>query len=211
METSLQRSFRKYREKKGVVFKQTQVRRRRGTRFRKFWLLQEGLCIYCLGRMTTELGFAMTATWDHIVPKSKGGPTNYDNLILACSHCNHLKRDKSVAEFEIYLQRRKGRKPMIYSLVASQDEKTRRTTWLLLRLRGDQRTQFLDGQAKWHDIDSPTPASGFFDSSLKALAVLQRVIIEQVFVKVVSPHPDERVETWEVSPTAIVPIYTPVS
>ncbi len=30
-------------------------------------------------------------TMDHIKPKSKGGPTNEQNLCLSCSTCNHLK------------------------------------------------------------------------------------------------------------------------
>ena len=36
---------------------------------------------------------------DHIIPISKGGTNQEDNLITACSRCNNLKRDLSLKEF----------------------------------------------------------------------------------------------------------------
>jgi hypothetical protein len=41
-------------------------------------------------------------TWDHKVPKSKGGGKG-DNLVLACKRCNQEKGQMSVAEFMEYL------------------------------------------------------------------------------------------------------------
>lgn len=43
-------------------------------------------CAYC-GRRTNKW------TLDHIVPKSKGGPTRRWNLVRCCSHCNGNKSD----------------------------------------------------------------------------------------------------------------------
>lgn len=40
-------------------------------------------CVYCGG---------LAKTWDHLIPKSKGGPSGWTNMARACSHCN-LKRD----------------------------------------------------------------------------------------------------------------------
>ncbi|MBO4339982.1 MAG: HNH endonuclease [Bacteroidales bacterium] len=53
-----------------------------------------GSCIYCGHPLTLE-----TMEIDHIVPGSKGGTRNYDNLVCSCPHCNALKGDKDVREF----------------------------------------------------------------------------------------------------------------
>jgi CRISPR/Cas system Type II protein with McrA/HNH and RuvC-like nuclease domain len=37
---------------------------------------------------------------DHIVPISKGGTNDYDNLATACRRCNRQKKDKTVEEFQ---------------------------------------------------------------------------------------------------------------
>lgn len=44
-------------------------------------------CQYC--------GATKNLTIDHVVPKSKGGKTNWTNLITACNRCNVYKGDKS--------------------------------------------------------------------------------------------------------------------
>ncbi len=37
-------------------------------------------------------------TIDHILPKSRGGKSTYDNCVTACTHCNHKKSDKTIKE-----------------------------------------------------------------------------------------------------------------
>jgi 5-methylcytosine-specific restriction endonuclease McrA len=44
-------------------------------------------CKYC--------GSVKNLTIDHIIPKSKGGKTNWTNLITACNRCNVYKGDKT--------------------------------------------------------------------------------------------------------------------
>jgi len=41
-------------------------------------------------------------TFDHIIPMSKGGLDELDNLQLAHLHCNHAKADMTPDEFEIF-------------------------------------------------------------------------------------------------------------
>ncbi len=50
-------------------------------------------CRYCLCLLTPE-----SATIDHIIPRSKGGPTQKSNLVAACRPCNAQKKDKSLEE-----------------------------------------------------------------------------------------------------------------
>lgn len=38
---------------------------------------------------------------DHIVPKSKGGKTTFDNCVLSCIPCNFQKNDKSCIELKM--------------------------------------------------------------------------------------------------------------
>jgi 5-methylcytosine-specific restriction endonuclease McrA len=48
-----------------------------------------GRCVYC-GAAATSL--------DHVVPKSRGGPHTWENVVSACSRCNHVKADRGIAE-----------------------------------------------------------------------------------------------------------------
>lgn len=47
-------------------------------------------CMYC--------GNTSDLTIDHIVPKSRGGKTSWDNLVTACNGCNNKKDNKFLHE-----------------------------------------------------------------------------------------------------------------
>lgn len=53
-------------------------------------------CQYC--------GTSRELTLDHVIPKSKGGRSSWDNLITACKRCNTRKGDYSPAEAGIRLR-----------------------------------------------------------------------------------------------------------
>jgi 5-methylcytosine-specific restriction endonuclease McrA len=55
-------------------------------------------CAYC-GRHEKDLGKREGLNRDHIIPQSKGGPNTWANCVTACSRCNSLKADRSLAEF----------------------------------------------------------------------------------------------------------------
>lgn len=42
------------------------------------------------------------ATFDHVYPKSAGGPSTLDNLVLCCEKCNVEKSDKILTASEIF-------------------------------------------------------------------------------------------------------------
>jgi len=49
--------------------------------------------------MTMRLNKPNTCTIDHIIPRSRGGPTSLFNLAGACATCNHDKADRPLHEF----------------------------------------------------------------------------------------------------------------
>jgi len=61
-------------------------------------LIRDGFkCAYCQnpnGRLTI----------DHIVPKSRGGRTEFENCVAACRECNHKKGDQMPSEAKMYPQ-----------------------------------------------------------------------------------------------------------
>jgi 5-methylcytosine-specific restriction endonuclease McrA len=48
-----------------------------------------GRCVYCTAPATSI---------DHVIPRSRGGAHNWENVVSACHRCNHLKADKSLKE-----------------------------------------------------------------------------------------------------------------
>jgi 5-methylcytosine-specific restriction endonuclease McrA len=62
------------------------------TRFNVF--LRDGFrCQYCLVRYRSE-----DLTFDHLVPRSRGGTTIWENVVTACAACNLRKGNRTAAE-----------------------------------------------------------------------------------------------------------------
>lgn len=45
-------------------------------------------------------------TMDHVLPKSKGGPKTWDNIVACCKTCNGKKKDKTPKEANMPLVRK---------------------------------------------------------------------------------------------------------
>ena len=56
-------------------------------------------CAYC-GTRKDRLSI------DHIIPKSKGGKTNFENCVAACKACNLRKGGRTPSEAKMYLRAR---------------------------------------------------------------------------------------------------------
>ncbi len=54
-------------------------------------------CAYC-GTASSRL------TLDHVVPRSKGGESIWENVVAACAPCNHQKGDRTVEEARMQLR-----------------------------------------------------------------------------------------------------------
>lgn len=57
-------------------------------------------CQYC-GRMLPSAEL----TLDHVLPRSRGGKTTWENVVAACKPCNHRKGDHTPAEAHMRLRR----------------------------------------------------------------------------------------------------------
>jgi 5-methylcytosine-specific restriction endonuclease McrA len=45
---------------------------------------------------------ASRLTYDHVVPKSRGGSTCWENIVTACADCNSIKGDRTPEEARMY-------------------------------------------------------------------------------------------------------------
>ena len=67
------------------------------TRFNVF-LRDDFSCQYCGDIFTSN-----DLTFDHVIPKSKGGKTKWENVVAACSKCNLRKSDLLLSEVNMKL------------------------------------------------------------------------------------------------------------
>jgi 5-methylcytosine-specific restriction endonuclease McrA len=50
-------------------------------------------CAYCGEKKRSE-----DLNLDHVIPRSRGGKTNWENIVLSCIDCNRIKADRTPAE-----------------------------------------------------------------------------------------------------------------
>lgn len=79
------------------------------TRFNVF-LRDEWECQYCGGEFKTH-----QLTFDHVIPRSKGGGTNWENIVAACRDCNGFKANKMPDQIGMF-PRKAPKQPTIYEL-----------------------------------------------------------------------------------------------
>jgi 5-methylcytosine-specific restriction endonuclease McrA len=59
----------------------------------------QGRCQYCGSKVRRDV-----ATYDHVVPRSKGGHTRWENIVIACVDCNQNKRDRTPEQSRMKLR-----------------------------------------------------------------------------------------------------------
>jgi len=57
-------------------------------------------CQYCGERCKTH-----ELTFDHVIPKSRGGKTEWENIVMACQACNAVKADRTPREAGMRLRK----------------------------------------------------------------------------------------------------------
>lgn len=79
------------------------------TRFNVF-LRDEWTCQYCGNEFKTH-----ELTFDHVIPRSRGGGTNWENIVAACRDCNTAKGSKLPKQAGMF-PIKEPRTPSIYEL-----------------------------------------------------------------------------------------------
>ena len=80
------------------------------TRFNVF-LRDRFRCQYC-----NERHRSADLTFDHVIPRSKGGPTSWENIVAACWTCNMAKDDQHLKPMHL------PHKPSARELLTAQRE-----------------------------------------------------------------------------------------
>ena len=62
---------------------------------RNIMIRDNNMCCYC--------GSFKDLTIDHVIPRSRGGKSTFENCVTACRECNNLKGNRTPAEAKMYL------------------------------------------------------------------------------------------------------------
>ncbi len=79
---------------------------------RNVFLRDRNCCQYCGGRFSSQ-----RLSFDHVLPRSRGGPTCWENIVAACVRCNVRKGDRTPAEAGMRLRAapvKPKRSPLLY-------------------------------------------------------------------------------------------------
>lgn len=60
-------------------------------------ITRDGACVYC--------GSMEDLTVDHIIPRSRGGKSSWENCACACNKCNNRKGDKTPREANMFMKK----------------------------------------------------------------------------------------------------------
>jgi len=69
--------------------------RKRAVKFSRenVYMRDHGRCQYCSRKVTHK-----EATYDHVIPRSQGGPTNWVNVVISCTPCNQKKGGRTPSQ-----------------------------------------------------------------------------------------------------------------
>jgi len=69
---------------------------------RNVFMRDDQTCQFC----GTYIEYESDCTIDHVIPKSRGGKSTFENCVTACKPCNHRKADRLCSESEMFLRRK---------------------------------------------------------------------------------------------------------
>lgn len=71
--------------------------------YKKFKSEHGNVCYYCSETIKDKNNI----TVDHLIPKSKGGSSEDDNLVIACRRCNNKKGSMDEDQYKLQLKQKK--------------------------------------------------------------------------------------------------------
>jgi len=107
---------------------------RNGLRFsrRNLLLRDDHTCQYCGKRFDPKF-----LTCDHIIPRSRGGTTEWTNIVTSCIYCNLKKGDKLPEEGDMYPRKRPGKPDNFYILRLNMGVKVLPEPWKAYTFSGE--------------------------------------------------------------------------
>lgn len=78
-----------------IRFIRAHKRNRKGVKFSRenIYARDGGKCAYCVQPVSRS-----DFTYDHVLPKSQGGETNWLNIVVSCTPCNQKKKNRTPAQ-----------------------------------------------------------------------------------------------------------------
>jgi 5-methylcytosine-specific restriction endonuclease McrA len=76
------------------------------------------ICQYCGQAQPTE-----DLTFDHVIPRSAGGKTTWENIVTCCVPCNHGKANRTPQQARMHLRRRPTKPRWLPSITVSMDRR----------------------------------------------------------------------------------------
>ncbi len=76
------------------------------------------ICQYCEKHIIEKRDL----TTDHVIPKSRGGKTVFENMVTACSYCNKKKNNRTPAEANMFPMRKPFKPSMTKRMKEIMDE-----------------------------------------------------------------------------------------
>ena len=68
-------------------------------------------------------------TFDHVLPRSRGGRTSWENIVTCCVECNKTKADRTPAEAGMHLLRQPRKPHVLPSVMVKMDAATLPEEW----------------------------------------------------------------------------------
>jgi 5-methylcytosine-specific restriction endonuclease McrA len=81
-------------------------------------------CQFCGDRRDSE-----DLTFDHVVPRSRGGQTTWENIVTACVECNKRKADRTPAEARMHLLRQPRKPAYLPAMTVRMDARLLPAEW----------------------------------------------------------------------------------
>lgn len=81
-------------------------------------------CQYC-----SKKGKLAELTYDHIIPKSRGGKTTWKNIVTCCEPCNSKKRDQTPNEAGMHLRSKPSQPSWVPSMTIRISKSSAPSAW----------------------------------------------------------------------------------